>query len=410
MNGQRILLCVSGGIAAYKAASLCSALVQRGAIVDVILTSHAERFIAPLTFAALTGRPVYGSLWDSPERIPHIRLVREAQIALIVPATANVLGKLAQGISDDLLTTALLAARIPILAAPAMNSAMYDHPATQANLAALRDRGYEIIDPDSGFLAERESGVGRLASEDSLINAIEVALKRTRSLQGKRVAITAGPTRESFDPVRYISNPATGAMGIALAAEAHLRGAQVDLILGPTDLSPPAGVHVVRVRSAQEMYEAAMQHASGADIVFASAAVSDWRPATYAEQKLKKAQTEQTVQLVRTPDILAALGEKKGSAFLVGFAAETENHEANAREKLERKHLDAIAVNDVTAERGFGMKENTLALLWATNGRAELGTARKSVLAARLIDRVTELLSPSTADSPQRILAQDDRA
>ncbi|MEO6914024.1 MAG: bifunctional phosphopantothenoylcysteine decarboxylase/phosphopantothenate--cysteine ligase CoaBC [Candidatus Baltobacteraceae bacterium] len=392
MNGARILLGVSGGIAAYKAAALCSTLVQRGAILDVIMTSEAQRFITPLTFSALTGRPVYSSLWDAPERIPHIALVREARIAAIVPATANLLGKLARGIADDLLSTALLAARIPILAAPAMNSAMYEHPATQANLATLRERGYEIIEPEAGFLAERESGVGRLASEDVLLGAIEIALARTQSLQGKRIAITAGPTREAFDPVRFISNPATGAMGVALAREARMRGAEVDLILGPTDVVPPAGVRTIRVKSAQEMYDAAIEHAVGADITFASAAVSDWRPARYADQKQKKSSDDSNVGLVRTPDILAALGERKSGTFLVGFAAETQNHEANAREKLQRKRLDAIVLNDVTGERGFGAGANTLTLLWANGGRRELGTATKPVLASRLLDCVAELI------------------
>lgn len=397
MNGARILLCVSGGIAAYKAAELCSTLAQRGALVDVIMTSQAERFITPLTFSALTARPVYSSLWDAPERMPHIRLVREARIAVIVPATANLLSKLAAGVADDLLTTALLAARIPILAAPAMNSAMYEHPATAANLAILRERGYEFIDPEVGFLAERESGVGRLASEEALLNAIEIALARSQSLQGKRIAITAGPTREAFDPVRFISNSATGAMGIALAREACLRGAEVDLILGPTDLVPPAGVRTIRVKTAQEMYDAAIQHALGADITFASAAVSDWRPAYCADQKQAKGAEDLSVQLLRTPDTLAALGERKGDTFLVGFAAETHNHEANARGKLQRKQLDAIVVNDVTGERGFGSGTNALTVLWANGGRRELGTASKSVLAARLLDCIAELMNPNAA-------------
>ena len=263
MNGARIFLGVSGGIAAYKAAALTSTLVQRGAVVDVVMTAEAERFVTPLTFASLTARPVYTSLWDAPERIPHIRLVREADVALVAPATANIIAKLAAGIADDLLTTALLAARVPRLLAPAMNDAMYEDPATQANIAALRTRGYEIVEPERGFLAEREVGVGRLASEERLLGALEGALARRAALRDKRVAITAGPTREAFDPIRFLSNASSGATGIELAREAALRGAQVTLLLGPTLLEPPAGVDVVRITTASELYDAALAARGG---------------------------------------------------------------------------------------------------------------------------------------------------
>src|SRR5580658_4374634 len=222
----RILLGVCGGVAAYKAAALTSTLVQRGALVDVVMTSEAERFVGALTFASLTGRPVYTSLWDAPERIPHIRLVREAAVMLIAPATANTIAKLAQGIADDLVTAAALAARIPLIVAPAMNTAMYEHEATQANLRTLRERGYELVDPERGFLAERESGVGRLASEDVLLETLERVVARTQQLKGTRVLVTAGPTREAFDPIRFVSNASTGATGIAVAREAALRGAE----------------------------------------------------------------------------------------------------------------------------------------------------------------------------------------
>ncbi len=392
MNGARILLGVTGGIAAYKAAALTSTLVQRGALVDVVMTAEAERFVGPLTFSSLTGRAVYASLWDAPERIPHIRLVREADVVLVAPATANVIAKLAHGIADDLLTTALLAARVPLLIAPAMNDAMYRHPATRANLATVVARGCEVIEPESGFLAERESGAGRLASEERLLGALERALARRQSLAGKRVAITSGPTREAFDPVRFFSNASTGATGIALAREAALRGADVTLLLGPTLLEPPPGVRVVRVTTACELYDAALLHATGADLVIAAAAVADWRPERSFDAKVKKTQAAVTVSMVRNPDVLAALGERKGATFLVGFAAETEDHERNARDKLSRKHLDAIAVNDVRAERGFGTGDNALALLWGSDGRRDLGTADKATLAARLLDAVERLM------------------
>jgi len=390
--GARIFLGVSGGIAAYKAAALTSTLVQRGAVVDVVLTAEAERFVGALTFSSLTSRPAYASLWDAPERIPHIRLVREAAVALVAPATANLIAKLAHGIADDLLTTALLAARIPIVLAPAMNDAMYEHPATQSNLAALRARGYQIVEPESGYLAEGESGVGRLAAEERILESTIAALARRRSLEGKRVAITAGPTHEAFDPVRFVSNASTGAMGIALAREAAQRGASVSLLLGPTLLEAPAGVTVTRFETAQQLYDAAMLQAAGADVIVATAAVSDWRPERYSASKTKKSDEDLMVRMVRNPDVLAVLGERKGSSFIVGFAAETDDHERNAREKLTRKHLDAIAVNDVSNERGFGTGDNALTLLWGSDGRRELGQAGKDVLAARLLDAIEDLM------------------
>jgi phosphopantothenoylcysteine decarboxylase/phosphopantothenate--cysteine ligase len=395
MKGSRVLLCVTGGIAAYKAASLTSALVQRGAIVDVMMTAEAERFIGALTFSALTARPVYTSLWDAPDRIPHVRLVREAQVAMVIPATANSIAKLAGGVADDVISSALLAARIPLLIAPAMNSAMFEHPATQSNLALLRARGVEIVEPESGFLAERERGLGRLASEERLLEALSVALRRTQSLAGKRVAITAGPTREAFDPVRFVGNASTGAQGIALAREALLRGAEVTLILGPTQLEPPAGARTVRVTTARDMLDAALEHAVGADLTIAAAAVSDWRPVESSPIKLKKGDGDLTVRLARNPDVLAELARRKGNTFLVGFAAETNDHEANAREKLARKNLDAIVLNDVSGERAFGAVANTLTLLYGADGRVELGTAEKTALSARLLDALGELMERS---------------
>jgi phosphopantothenoylcysteine decarboxylase/phosphopantothenate--cysteine ligase len=392
LSGARILLGVCGGIAAYKIAALTSTLVQRGAVVDVIMTKEAEQFVGPLTFSSLTARPVYSSLWDAPERIPHIRLVREAQVVLVAPATANIVAKLAHGKADDLLTTALLASRVPVLIAPAMNSAMYDNSATQENLRVLRERGYAFVDPESGFLAERESGTGRLAAEERLLEAIETTLKRTQSLRGKRIAITAGPTREAFDPIRFVSNASTGSMGIALAREAAARGGDVTLFLGPTQLEPPPGVRVVRFTTAQELHDAALRDAVGADLTIATAAVADFRPTETSESKLKKGESDLTLRMERTPDVLAALGEHKGATFLVGFAAETDDHERNAREKLARKHLNAIVVNDVRGERGFGTGSNTLTLLHGTDGRIELGTAQKAVLAARLLDAITEMM------------------
>jgi phosphopantothenoylcysteine decarboxylase/phosphopantothenate--cysteine ligase len=390
MTNARILIGVCGGIAAYKIAALTSTLVQRGATVDVVMTQEAERFIGALTFSSLTARTVYTSLWDAPERIPHIRLVREAEVMLIAPATANTIAKLAQGIADDLVTTAALAARVPLVIAPAMNSAMYEHPATQANLRALRERGCEIVEPERGFLAERESGMGRLASEEALLEAIERVRSRTQSLAGVHVLVTAGPTQEAFDPIRFVSNASTGSTGIAVAREAAMRGAEVTLLLGPTLLEPPPGVITHRFTTAQELLDLALAQGTRADLVVATAAVADWRPAARSESKLKKTDEDLVVQMVRNPDVIAALAERNDDAFVVGFAAETDDHEAHAREKLERKGLDAIVVNDVRGEKGFGTGENTLTLLWKS-GRKELGTASKAELAARLLDAIEEL-------------------
>jgi phosphopantothenoylcysteine decarboxylase/phosphopantothenate--cysteine ligase len=396
VNGRRILLGVCGGIAAYKAASLASRLVQRGVQLDVVMTDDAQRFIAPLTFAALSRRHVYTSLWDRSDSIPHISLARQNDMIAIVPATANVIAKIARGIADDLLTNATLAARIPILVAPAMNTAMLEAAPTQANLATLRERGIEIVEPGIGFLAERETGAGRLADEDDIVAAIERVLARTQELVGERVLITAGPTREPIDPVRFLSNASTGTMGIELAREAVARGAHVDLILGPTLVPPPAGVDVTHVSTAQEMHDATLAHALGATIAIATAAVADWRPAQHHDHKVKKSDGDQTLGLERTPDILAALGAAKGAMFLVGFAAETRDIEAYGREKLAGKNLDVIAVNDVSGTQGFGTGGNALTLLWGKNERRELGHAPKRELAARMWDALSDLRAKRT--------------
>ena len=392
MNERRILLGVTGGIAAYKAAALASRLVQRGALLDVVLTEDALRFVGSATFAALARRPVHTSLWERADEIPHIRLARECEVVAIVPATANTIAKLALGLADDLLTNVVLATQAPLVIAPAMNSAMLAHPATGAHLATLRARGATIVEPGVGFLAEREHGPGRLADEDELLAAIEGALRRTRDLAGERVLITAGPTREPIDPVRFLSNASSGAQGIELAREALARGAQVDLILGPTALAPPAGAQTVRVTTAEQMDAAVRAQAADATIAIAAAAVADWRPAVVHEHKVKKTNEPQTLALERTPDVLAGLGAAKPPGlFLVGFAAETEDWEKNAREKLARKHLDAIAVNDVRGERGFGPVVNALTLLWGRDGRRELGEGTKRELAARLLDAIVAL-------------------
>lgn len=392
MNGRRILLGVTGGIAAYKAAALASRLVQNGAELDVVMTDDALRFVGAATFAALARRPVHTSAWERVHEIPHIALARDCEVAAIVPATANTIAKLALGIADDLLTNVALATTAPLVIAPAMNSTMLAHEATQRNIATLRARGAIVVEPGVGFLAEREHGPGRLADEDALVAAIGAALGRTRDLAGDRVLITAGPTREAIDPVRFLSNASTGTQGIALAREALARGAEVDLVLGPTHLEPPAGARTIRVTTAREMESAVRERAADATIAIATAAVADWRPASAFAHKVKKTEDVGELALERNPDILAGLGAaKRDGQFLVGFAAETQAFEHNAREKLARKRLDAIAVNDVGGERGFGPVDNHLVLLWGMDGRADLGRGSKRELAARLLDEIVRL-------------------
>jgi phosphopantothenoylcysteine decarboxylase/phosphopantothenate--cysteine ligase len=391
MNGRRVLLGVTGGIAAYKAAALASRLVQHGALLDVVLTRDAERFIGAATFAALARRPVHTSLWERVEDIPHITLAREADVVAIVPATAHTIAKIALGLADDLLTNIVLATRAPLIVAPAMNTRMLEHDATRAHLDTLRARGATIVEPGVGFLAEREHGAGRLADEEQLLAAIEGALRRTGDLAGERVLITAGPTREAIDPVRFLSNAATGTQGIELAREALARGAHVDLVLGPTPLGPPDGAQTTRVTTAREMDAAVRERAAGATIAIATAAVADWRPATTHDNKVKKSDGPQSLELERNPDVLGGLGAAKSGTFLVGFAAETQAWEANARAKIASKQLDAIAVNDVGEQRGFGAVDNALVLLWGTDGRKDLGSGSKRELAARLWDAILEL-------------------
>jgi phosphopantothenoylcysteine decarboxylase/phosphopantothenate--cysteine ligase len=391
VTGRRVLLGVCGGIAAYKAAALVSRLVQSGCVVDVVMTAEAQRFVMPLTFAALTGRRVYSSVWEDEAAIPHIALARENELFAIVPATAHAIARIALGLADDLLTNIALAARMPFVVAPAMNTTMLEHPTTRAHLSTLRERGVEIVEPGTGFLAEREYGAGRLADEEIIVAAIQRGLRRTRELAGERVLVTAGPTREAIDPVRYLSNASTGTMGIEIAREALARGAIVDLVLGPTLVAPPAGAQVVRVTTAREMLAATLACAPAATIAIATAAVADWRPAQVFAQKVKKSEDPQTIPLERNPDILSQLGAHKNGTFVVGFAAETTNIEAGARAKLAAKNLDAIAVNDVSGGAGFGTGPDTLELLWGEDGRLNLGHASKAELAARFWDALAGL-------------------
>jgi phosphopantothenoylcysteine decarboxylase/phosphopantothenate--cysteine ligase len=373
MNNQ-ILLGVGGGIAAYKAAELVRALVKRGYEVRVVMTPNAARFVAPLTFQALSGHPVGVDPWDPSSEwgMAHIDRAREADLLLVAPATADLLARLAAGMADDLLTTAALATDAPVWVAPSMNPKMLAHPATQANLRTLQERGVRVLGSGVGEMACGDVGPGRLPEPDQIADAVVRFFSRTRDMEEMKVLVTAGPTREYLDPVRYLSNPSTGKMGFALAEAAAERGARVTLVTGPTGLPTPAGVERVDVVSAGEMADAALSRFVGADLIIASAAVSDYTPAERADQKIKKGGEEMTLRLKKTPDALAEMGKRRGDdQILVGFAAETEEAEANALKKLREKRLHLIVLNDVT-QPGAGFAHDTnRAVLLDTNGRRE---------------------------------------
>jgi len=386
-----VLLGVSGGIAAYKAALVARLFKAAGAEVTVVLTEAATRFIGADTFAALTGEPAYTSLWERPGEVLHVRLAREADVAVVVPATANVLAKFAHGLADDLLTATLLEATCPLVVAPAMHSGMWEHPATQTNVAVLLDRGVLSVGPATGPLAHGDEGIGRLAEPEDVVAAVRGALA-PRDLAGRTVLITSGPTHEPIDPVRFLGNRSTGKMGAALAAEALGRGAAVTVVLGPGASVPP-GVEVVPVATAEEMRDSVLARFAEADAVVMAAAVADFRPKAIAEEKLKKDAGVPELLLEPTPDILAELGERRTNQVLVGFAAETEDLEQAGRRKLESKHLDLVAVNLVgRSGTGFGADTNEAMLLAADGEDVPLRRWTKRELAGAVMDRVAVLL------------------
>ncbi len=395
---KRVVLGVSGSIAAYKAADLASQLVKSGVEVFPVITAGAARFVQPATFRALTHHPCPVDLFEEPfpGEIAHIWLARHCDLFAIVPASMNVIARLANGLAEDMLTAAALACTAPILLAPGMNTGMWNNPATQSNLAKLRDYGYYFIEPVTGRLACRTEGVGRMADVPTIFAAIQEMLHRNMSLSGKRVLVTAGPTREPLDPVRYLSNRSSGKMGYALAEAAKLRGADVTLVSGPTALSAPGGIERVRVETAAEMADAVLSRSASADIIFAAAAVSDYRPAV-AEQKLKKTGNEASLTLTQTPDILAELGRRKPAGqTLVGFAAETEHLLDHARRKLGAKNLDWIVANDVTqAGAGFDGDTNIVTLLGASGQEIALPLLTKREVAERVLDAIEENSPPS---------------
>jgi phosphopantothenoylcysteine decarboxylase / phosphopantothenate---cysteine ligase len=386
-----VLLGVSGGIAAYKAALVARLLKAGGADVAVVLTENATRFIGPDTFSALTGAPAHTSLWEQPGEVLHVRLAREADVAVVVPTTANVLAKLAHGHADDLLTATLLEATCPLVIAPAMHSGMWEHPATQANVATLRERGVTFVGPATGALAHGDEGIGRLEEPEHVVAAVRGALA-PQDLAGRKVLLTSGPTHEPIDPVRFVGNRSTGKMGAAIAAEAVGHGAFVTVVLGPGAIIPP-GVEVVPVQTTEEMRDAVLARFDDADAVVMAAAVADFRPKAVAEEKLRKDAGVPELHLEPTPDILAELGERRTNQLLVGFAAETEDLEQAGRRKLEAKRLDLVVVNLVGRDgTGFGSDTNEAMILAAEGDDVPLRRWTKRELAAAVVERVARLI------------------
>src|SRR5580693_3093193 len=397
---MRIVLGVSGGIAAYKAAEIARALIQNGHEVQAVLTRAAEEFIRPLTFASLTGRKVITDLFSSasPEAtlsssIEHIGVAQDHDLLLVAPATANVIGKFALGIADDFLSTMYLAFRGPVVLAPAMNNNMWEHDAVRSNVETLRKRGHTIVDPDDGFLACGTFGPGRLADLAKIVEAVErVFQPPVLDLDGETILITAGPTQEPIDPVRYLSNRSSGKMGYALAQAALDRGARVILISGPVTLNPPAGAEVIHVHTAAEMRDAVFANLEPATVVIKCAAVADFRPSVESKQKIKKTSARISLELDPTPDILAELGRKRGDRLLIGFAAETENLRQETRRKLEAKNCDMVVGNLVGGEGGaFESDQNEVLLALRSGEFVSVPRASKREVADRIFDEILKL-------------------
>ena len=392
LKDKVVILGVTGGIAAYKAVELLRLLTKAGATVHVIMTRSATEFVTPLTFQTLSMNPVHTELFNliSEQEIGHISLADRADLFIIAPATANVIGKLANGIADDMLTTTVMATKAPVLIAPAMNVNMYQNPIYRENEERLRNHGYLFVEPVRGMLACGWEGEGKLQDPAAIFEAAMTVLT-PNDLAGERVLVTAGPTREELDPVRFISNYSSGKMGYAIARAASRRGARVTLVTGPTCLDAPCGVEIVPITSALEMREAVLERYASSSVVIKAAAVADYRPARRAVDKVKKSDKPETVELVRNPDILAELGANKGGQFLVGFAAETESLLENAAKKLSGKNLDLIVANDVgQAGAGFNVDTNIVRLLFRDGRVEELPLMEKDEVANVILDRVME--------------------
>ena len=393
LKGKTIVLGVTGGIACFKAAALASLLVKQHANVQVIMTENATKFVTPLTFEQLTGQKALTDTFDRnfQHSVEHIAVADRADLVLIAPATANIIAKLAHGLADDMLTTTVLACDCPKAIAPAMNTKMYENPVTQDNLAILRRYGWEVAEPASGHLACGAEGKGRLPEPEELLELCLHAIAREKDLRGRRVLVTAGPTREALDPVRYLTNRSSGRMGYAIAKAAARRGAEVTLVTGPTALPRPGYMEIVDVESAQEMFEAVTSRATDMDIIIKAAAVADYRPADVAEDKIKKKDGDLSIPLERTRDILGTLGQQKREGqFLCGFSMETRDLIENSRKKLTKKNLDMVAANNVkVAGAGFGVETNVLTLI-TPDGEKELPLMSKDAAADALLDAILE--------------------
>jgi phosphopantothenoylcysteine decarboxylase/phosphopantothenate--cysteine ligase len=395
LPSKTIALGVTGSIASYKAAELTRLLVKRGYQVHVIMTEAATRFITPLTMQTLSRHRVHMDMFETGNwEIEHISLASRADLFLVAPATANLIAKLKAGLADNLLTSTILATSAPVLIAPAMNTGMYENPIMQESMRFLKSHGYFFVEPDIGSLACGTRGRGRLAELNKIAAAVDEILSPVRDFSGRRVMVTAGPTQEQLDPVRYLTNRSSGKMGYALAVEAERRGASVTLISGPTQLDPPAGVELITVSTAQEMYEAVSERYNDVDLVIKAAAVADFRPREQSSQKIKKGDNSLTLELERTPDILRWLGEHKNGQILVGFAAETENMIVNAREKLRQKNLDLLVANDLTAEgAGFAVDTNVVTILHPDGSGESLPKLSKSELARLILNEVQNIFA-----------------
>ena len=395
LTGKEIVLGVTGGIAAYKSAEIVSRLRHSGANVHVIMTRNATEFVAPLTFQTLSANQVVTDTFEAPEywNVEHVALAKLADIFVVAPATANILAKMASGIADDMLSTTLIATKAQILVAPAMNTGMWTAPATQNNVKVLKERGVRMIGPESGMLACGDEGAGRMSEPEMIVEEICRILSRKQDYAGKKVLITAGATRERLDPVRFITNDSSGKMGFAIAEAARDRGAEVTVIRGSVTAEIPAGIHMIRIESARELYDAMMQKAPEQDVIIQAAAVSDYRPAEQKDRKIKKESgSDLTLILTENPDIAKAVGEqKKPGQTLVGFAAETDNLLKNAKSKLGKKKLDLIVANDVTKPgAGFNVDTN-IAVLITSDGSTEEPLQTKRQLAERILDKVLEI-------------------
>ncbi len=387
MRGKHVLVGVTGGIAAYKSADLVRRLIERGAQVQVVMTAGAREFVGATTFQARSGRAVRDSLWDAAAEaaMGPIELARWADIVLVAPASADFIARLAGGRADDLLSTLCLATAAPLVLAPAMNQQMWANAATQANVATLAQRGVQLLGPGVGDQACGEVGPGRMLEPVQIADLIEPLLTSAGAFTGKRVLVTAGPTREAIDPVRFISNRSSGKMGFAVAQAMRAAGAEVVLVTGPVSLAPPPGVRCICVESAAQMLEAVERELPGTHVLVATAAVADYRPVTVADRKIKKKTEQLALDMTRTTDILATVAARSERPFVVGFAAETDAVEQHALEKLQRKNLDMIAANEVGSSKAFDCEDNALLVLWRGGGRAELARAPKLELATALV-------------------------